>query len=93
MLNLFDILLLLSMAMALFRLAKGPSAADRMVAVDLIGLFFGTLVAAQALRTGEESALDIVVVFSIVTYFGTVAVARHLQRSADKTDSQGDPLP
>ena len=91
MLNLFDIFLLLSMALALFRLAKGPTAADRMVAVDLLGLFFGTLVAAQALRTGEESALDIVVVFSIVTYFGTVAVARHLQRPGSGPSNPNPP--
>lgn len=82
MMTAFDIILLLALLLAMLRLAMGPSSADRMVAVDLIGLFFGVLVSAHAIRTGQESALDIVVVFSIVTYFGTVAVARHLQRDA-----------
>lgn len=78
----FEILLLIAMALAVWRLARGPGSADRMVAVDLLGLFFSALVAAHAIRTGEESMLDVVLVFSIIAYFGTVAVARHLQNRA-----------
>lgn len=82
---LFEILLLAAMALALYRLARGPGAADRMVAVDLLGLFFSALVAGHAIRTGEESMLDVVLVFSIIAYFGTVAVARHLQNKAKRS--------
>jgi multicomponent Na+:H+ antiporter subunit F len=78
----FEILLLAAMALALYRLSRGPGPADRMVAVDLLGLFFSALVAAHAIRTGEESMLDVVLVFSIIAYFGTVAVARYLQNRA-----------
>ena len=75
----FEILLLVAMAFAVYRLFRGPGPADRMVAVDLLGIFFCAIVAAHAIRTGEESMLDVVLVFSIIAYFGTVAVARHLQ--------------
>ncbi|MFM7181678.1 MAG: monovalent cation/H+ antiporter complex subunit F [Verrucomicrobiales bacterium] len=78
----FEILLLIAMALAVYRLSRGPGPADRMVAVDLLGLFFCSLLAAHAIRTGEEFVLDVVLVFAIIAYFGTVAVARYLQNRA-----------
>lgn len=78
----FEILLLAAMGLALFRLARGPSPADRMVAIDLLGLFLSAAATAHAIRTGEEAMLDVVVVFSIIAYFGTVAISRHLQRQS-----------
>jgi multicomponent Na+:H+ antiporter subunit F len=78
----FEILLLAAMTLAVYRLWRGPGPADRMVAVDLLGIFFCAVVAAHAIRTGEEYMLDVVLVFSIIAYFGTVAVARYLQNRA-----------
>lgn len=78
----FDILLLAAMTLAIYRLCRGPGPADRMVAVDLLGVFFCAIVAAHSIRTGEEYMLDVVLVFSIIAYFGTVAVARYLSNRA-----------
>jgi multicomponent Na+:H+ antiporter subunit F len=78
----FEILLLAAMTLAVYRLWRGPGPADRMVAVDLLGIFFCAVVAAHAIRMGEEYMLDVVLVFSIIAYFGTVAVARYLQNRA-----------
>ena len=90
--HIFDVLMLLAMALAALRIVRGPTTADRMVALDMIGITFGIICAAQALKSGEESALDIVLVFALVTFFGTVAVARHVQRQAEKMPTQEDNL-
>ena len=81
--TIFEVTLLVAMAMCLYRIIRGPMVADRMVALDMLGVVFLALVTAHALRADERTMIDVVVVFSIVTFFGAVAVARFLQRDAD----------
>ena len=83
-LTIFESALFISMFLCIWRMAIGPTAADRMVAIDLLGLLVAVLMISHAVRTGDESVLDIVLVFSVVAFFGTVALARHLQREADE---------
>lgn len=81
--TIFEVTLLVAMAMCLYRIIRGPMVADRMVALDMLGVVFLALVTAHALSADERTMIDVVVVFSIVTFFGAVAVARFLQRDAD----------
>ncbi len=81
--TIFEVTLLVAMAMCLYRIIRGPMVADRMVALDMLGVVFLAVVTAHALRADERTMIDVVVVFSIVTFFGAVAVARFLQRDAD----------
>jgi len=88
-LTIFEILLFASMALCIWRMAIGPSAADRMVAIDLLGLLVAVLMISHAIRSRDESVLDVVLIFAVVAFFGTVALARHLQRESDEpTDTQ-----
>jgi multicomponent Na+:H+ antiporter subunit F len=82
--TLFDILVLISMALCLARMARGPSAADRMVAIDLLGLLVVMLMISHGIRASDEAVLDIVLVFSVIAFFGTVALARYLQKESDE---------
>ncbi len=54
----FEILLFASMVLCLARMAVGPSAADRMVAIDLLGLLVAVLMISHAIHNGDESILD-----------------------------------
>jgi multicomponent Na+:H+ antiporter subunit F len=83
-LNLFDGMLLVSFVLCVFRMALGPTSADRMVAIDLLGLLAAVLMISHAIRSGDESVLDVVLVFSVVAFFGTVTLARYLQRESDE---------
>lgn len=80
---LFEITLFAAMVLCLLRVAAGPTAADRMVAIDLLGLLAAVLMISHAIRSGDESVLDVVLIFSIVAFFGTVALARYLQRQTE----------
>jgi multicomponent Na+:H+ antiporter subunit F len=82
--NVFDGMLLASLVLCVGRMAIGPSAADRMVAIDLLGLLAAVLMVSHAIRSAEEAVLDVVLVFSVVAFFGTVALARYLQRQSDQ---------
>lgn len=81
---LFEIILFVALILCLLRMVKGPSAADRMVAIDLLGLLVALLMIAHVIRTGDEAILDVVLVFSIIVFFGTVTLARYLQRESDE---------
>lgn len=62
------------------RLVRGPSALDRVVAVDvLVALILGVLVVAAAL-SGDSATIPVVVATSLVGFLGSTTVARFLGR-------------
>jgi multicomponent Na+:H+ antiporter subunit F len=62
------------------RLLVGPTLADRVVAIDLMGvLIVGLLVVASHL-TRESAFLDVAMVLALVSFVGTVAYARYIER-------------
>lgn len=83
-LTIFELMIFVSIGLCVTRMALGPSVADRMVSIDLLGLLVALLLLAHAIRSGDEAFLDVVLVFSIVAFFGTVALARYLQREVDE---------
>ena len=76
--------LLISMVLALFRLIKGPAAADRIVALDLISILIVAFLAAYSIHAGETSFLDVAIAYALIAFLGTVALARFLMHTALK---------
>jgi multicomponent Na+:H+ antiporter subunit F len=76
--------LLLGMMLALIRLVKGPAAADRVVALDLLSILIVAFLAAYSVYSGETSFLDVAIGYALIAFLGTVAMARFLMRSAMK---------
>jgi multicomponent Na+:H+ antiporter subunit F len=76
------ILMIIALAVAAWRLFAGPSIADRVVALDLIaGIVFGFVILI-AIESREPLFLNVAFAIAIVTFLGTVAIARLLQREA-----------
>ena len=69
-------LLLISIILALVRLIKGPAAADRIVALDLISILIVAFLAAYSIYAGETSFLDVAIGYALIAFLGTVALAR-----------------
>ncbi len=74
--------LLISIILALVRLIKGPAAADRIVALDLISILIVAFLAAYSIYAGETSFLDVAIGYALISFLSTVALARFLMRSA-----------
>ena len=74
-------LLIFSMVLAFIRLVRGPQAADRVVALDLISVLIVAFLAAYAMYAGDTSFLDVTIAYALVAFLGTVALARFLLRS------------
>ncbi len=78
------VLLLISIVLALVRLIKGPDAADRIVALDLMSMLIVAFLATQSIYAGETSFLDVAIAYALIAFLGTVALARFLVRSAQQ---------
>jgi multicomponent Na+:H+ antiporter subunit F len=71
----------LSMFLALFRLVRGPTLPDRVVALDLIGTITVGVIAAYDILTEQPILLDAATVVALVAFLGTVAFARYVERT------------
>jgi multicomponent Na+:H+ antiporter subunit F len=85
-------LLGLGLILAVARLIKGPSLADRVVALDLlmpIGIGF---LAAYALLSGRMVVLDVAAVLALLAFLSTVAFATYLERRLQVEEDAGLPV-
>jgi len=74
----FFVGLLICCALCLHRIARGPSAPDRMVAIDILGtVAVGFIVILMAV-TGKAYLLDVALVWAMISFIGTLALAKHL---------------
>ncbi|MDN7247213.1 Na(+)/H(+) antiporter subunit F1 [Planococcus shenhongbingii] len=75
-------LLIISFAFAglLYRLIKGPTVADRVVALDALGVALVSIVALLSLIIGTEFFLEIILLLSILSFIGTTAFAKFIER-------------
>jgi multicomponent Na+:H+ antiporter subunit F len=64
---------------ALWRFAKGPAAADRVVAFDVLTVISITLIVLAALTEGRGIYLDVALVYALLSFLGVIAVARYLE--------------
>lgn len=82
-----DFLLLVSLsilALAIlgctYRLIKGPSMPDRIAALDAIGINLLAIIAIFSLLLDTQVFIDIILVIGILTFIGTTAFARYIER-------------
>jgi multicomponent Na+:H+ antiporter subunit F len=66
--------------LALYRFLKGPSAADRVVAFDVLTIVAITGIVIVALAEGRGIYLDVAVIYALLSFLGVIAVARYLER-------------
>ena len=71
----------LALLLTLLRLGKGPTLADRVVALDLLGTLGISVVAVVALAARNAVYLDVAIVLALLSFLGTVAFAAYLERS------------
>lgn len=75
-------LLLVSVAFVflLFRLVKGPTTADRVVALDALGISLISMIALLSLLYDTGYFLEVILLLSILSFIGTTAFAKFLER-------------
>jgi len=71
--------LLACAAMCLYRIGRGPSAPDRAVAIDILGIIMVCFAAVLGLRTGKDYYLNVGIAWAILSFIGAIALAKHLE--------------
>jgi multicomponent Na+:H+ antiporter subunit F len=67
---------------AVFRLVKGPTLPDRVVAMDLIGVLVVGLIVVLAASTSVTAVLDAAIVIALIGFVATLAYATYIERGA-----------
>ena len=70
--------LLVCSALCLYRIARGPTAPDRMVAIDILGTVVVGFVAILTAMTGSDYLLGVAIVWALISFIGTLALAKYL---------------
>jgi multicomponent Na+:H+ antiporter subunit F len=62
----------------LYRIIRGPTIPDRMVAVDIFGILVVGICAIIAIQTEKSFILDIGIAWIILSFIGTLTLAKYL---------------
>ncbi len=73
-------ILLLAGVFCLARIIKGPTAADRVVAIDILGILIVGLCALLSIPTGRSWYIDIGIAWALQSFIGALALAKYLER-------------
>lgn len=69
-----------ALAGCIYRLVKGPSLADRAVALDTTLVLIVSAIAVGAALTGDDTYLDVLVVVALLGFVGTAIISRYIER-------------
>ncbi|WNS74784.1 Na(+)/H(+) antiporter subunit F1 [Bacillus sp. DTU_2020_1000418_1_SI_GHA_SEK_038] len=64
----------------LYRVIKGPSIPDRIVALDAIGVNLVAVVALASIFMKTNAFLEIILLIGILSFIGTVAFSKYLEK-------------
>ena len=71
--------LVLCSVLCLFRIVKGPTAPDRIVAIDMFGILIIGFCAVLSISTGRSWYIDIGIAWALQSFISTLALAKYLE--------------
>ena len=67
------------MLLALFRLIKGPTVADRAVSLDVMTIIGISVIGFISFVSGRIIYLDVALVYGLISFLGIIALARYVE--------------
>ncbi len=84
MIMLFYIGLFICCFLCLYRIGRGPSAPERTVAIDILVIVIVGFCAVIGLAAGKDFYLNVALAWALLSFIGTIALAKFLEgRSFD----------
>lgn len=74
------LIIAISAAMSFYRLVKGPSVIDRIIALDAIGITLIGMTAVFSIILGTDAFLEIILLLGVLSFIGTVAFSKFLEK-------------
>ena len=72
-------LLVASSYMCLYRIGRGPTAPDRTVAIDILGVILVGFCALLSMLTGRDFYISVAIAWALLSFIGTLALAKYLE--------------
>ncbi|MEO0485789.1 MAG: cation:proton antiporter [Pseudomonadota bacterium] len=79
-----------AVGLALYRLGRGPTLPDRVVALDMMTVSIVSFCGIAAVWSGDVAFLDVALVLALVGFLATVALARFAERFKERRGDQED---
>lgn len=84
------VILSIALLLCVYRVIKGPTLPDRVVALDMLVAVAIGLIAAIGIHTGFTLYVDIAIALALVGFLATVAFARFILVNAERGNRQSD---
>lgn len=65
--------------LCLYRIGRGPTAPDRTVAIDILGIIVVGFCAILSMVTGKDFYLNVALAWALLSFIGTIALAKFLE--------------
>ncbi|MUG46035.1 Na(+)/H(+) antiporter subunit F1 [Paenibacillus woosongensis] len=69
-----------AIAISLFRIIKGPSLPDRVIAMDMIGVNLISGIAAVSILLRTKAYLEVILVLGLLAFISTISLSRFIER-------------
>ena len=76
----YIIIISIAIVLCIIRMVKGPTAADRAIAVDTATTVVVALLVLLGFVFDRYIYIDVALVYSIVSFIGLIAIARYLEK-------------
>ncbi len=70
----------LTIVISFYRVVKGPSMPDRIVALDTIGVNLLSMIAIVSILFETKAYLEVILILGILSFIGTIAFSKFLER-------------
>ena len=79
MIALFYIGLFICSFLCLYRIGRGPTAPDRTVAIDILGIIIVGFCAVLSLVDETDFYLNVALAWALLSFIGTIALSKYLE--------------
>ena len=84
------VIVMVSIGMGFYRIAKGPSFGDRVVALDMMTISIMAFCGLFAIFARDAAFLDVAIVLALIVFLTTLALARFAERREFKQNPGRD---
>jgi len=77
-------ILVLTIFACLYRAIKGPSNADRLIAINVIGTKTIVLMTMISVLFGKKFYEDVVIVYALISYLATVVISKYVDERREQ---------
>lgn len=87
-LKICQVILYISIVMVFIRIWRGPRVLDRVLCLDALSVCVIGILVLESIRSESAHFIDLILIFSLLNFIGTVAFVFYLNKTYDEQDYQ-----